>query len=138
MEINEEYEKNIKDIISRIKEYFNDDAQNLNEDEIYKVFSKTNEKSIARKILDDYVSMHPEKTFRYIESKYLNYTFASGGSEFKLNDIKNNVYHFESINLSDTYQEEMVSVKIDIFIDIEKQEVINISYNEIQNTLKSL
>ena len=137
MTINSEYESNIKYIITQIKEYFNDNDC-YNDDEFYKLITISANEAIARKILDDYIMQHPEKTSRYIESKYLNFNFVSGdGSEYELINIENNTYSFETYQIANTDEEKNVKVKINILVDIENRN-IKISYNELENTLYNL
>ena len=138
MTINSEYEENIKNIISTIKNYFNDTEEFSNHEELYTLINDSTNVSIAKKILEDYISSHPEKTSRYIESKYLAYNFVSGGGNCDLIRSEGNIYYFEMYQGADTEKGETVKVKIEISIDIEKQKLLNIIYTELDNTLQSL
>jgi len=137
MEINPEYENNIKEIISSIQDYF-EDADTNNDEEVYNlIFSSANE-TIARKMLDDYIIQHPEKTSRYIESKYLDFDFVSGGGGCDLINSENNIYYFEMFQEASTKENKHVSVRISISVDIENKKISNIVYTEIENTLNNL
>lgn len=137
MTINPEYENNVKDIITQIQEYFNDTVSH-NDDEVYKLISTSTNETIARKILDDYVVQHPEKTSKYIQSKYLDYNFVSDGGSCELIRSEGNIYYFEMYQDASTEKSETVNIKIEISIDIETQKISNIIYTELDNTLQAL
>ena len=137
MEINPEYENNIKEIISSVKDYFGD-TDVTNDEEIYNLISTSTNETIARKMLDDYIIQHPEKTSRYIESKYLDFDFVSGGGDCDLINSENNIYHFEMFQEASTKENKHVNVKINISVDIESKKISNIVYTEIENTLNNL
>ena len=137
MTINPEYENNVKDIITQIQEYFNDTVSH-NDDEVYKLISTSTNETIARKILDDYDVQHPEKTSRYIESKYLDYNFVSGGGGYELIRSEGNIYYFEMYQGASTEKNETVNIKIEISVNIETQKISNIIYTELDNTLQAL
>ncbi len=134
MSINSEYEDNIKNVILQVQQYFNDTSIKSDE-EIYKLINSTSNETIAKKILDDFITQHPEKTSRYIESKYLDFNFISGGGEYELINSENNVYYFEMYQEATTEENKTVNVKINISIDIENKKVSNIIYTELKNTL---
>lgn len=136
--IDTKYEENIKYIISEISSYFGDNLLSSQDDEIYAKLTNINNEKIAEKILNDYISSFPEKTFRYIESKYLDYTFTSSGGGYDLKRHADNLYYYELQEDAITDSNEMVSVKISITVDIVKLNVTNIDYIELKNTLNPI
>jgi len=133
--IHKEYEDNINDIICQIQQYFNDTAISNNE-RIYNLILSTSNKNMARKILDDYIIQHPEKVSKFIENKYYNYNFKSGGGHSTLVRNDKNLYYYEIIQSASTENQQQVTFKIEIEINIEKSKVTNIKYTELENTLK--
>ncbi|MCI8470242.1 MAG: AAA family ATPase [Clostridia bacterium] len=133
MIINSQYENNIKSIISSIKGYFKDIDEN--DDEVYELINNSTKETIAREILDNYIAQHPERTSRFIESKYLNYNFVSGGGNCEFVNTENNIYYFEMHQSSNTEKGEIVEVKIRISVDIENKTILNIAHTELKNTL---
>jgi len=133
--INEEYHDNIVKIIDDIKKYFDDDIDSLAEQNFYNSISAIDSEKIARKILDNFSSLHPEKTIRYIESKFLEHTFVSGGGGYDLEKIENNIYYFKMLYSANTASGNGVTVSINISVNIENESVEIISYDEITNTL---
>ena len=137
MTIHTEYENNIKDIIEQIKEYFND-SDSIDDDKFYELMSISTNENIARQLLDDFIVQHPEKTSRYIESKYLNFNFVSADGNYELINVENNIYNFEMYIKANTEEGKYVNVKINISVDIVNKEISNINYTEKENTLNSL
>lgn len=73
-EMYDEYDENIKYIINECKNYFKDKKTKE-----YAKFAENSDLSTAKRLVNEYITNHPEKTVNYLKSKYYEFEEIGGG-----------------------------------------------------------
>ena len=118
-DMHEEYEDNIKYIISECKNYFKDKKTKE-----YVKFAEDSDLLTAKRLIREYINSHPEKTVNYLKSKYYEFEeIGSGGEQSDLELCGERKYSM-SITCSNSFNE-IGDKKASIYLEVDLNNMIN-------------